>query len=283
MPSALVTGSSSGFGRGVVSALLARGFSVYASLRDAERRAGLFEAEQLACGERLVLLTLDVTDPVQRQAAAERVLAGGPLDCLINNAGYAQFGALEDVDEAQLRRQFEVNFFGAALLTRALLPALRAARGVVLNVSSVFGFSAFPLSSVYCASKYALEGLSEALYYELRPHGVRVGLVEPGGHRTGFGAAVEWGRFDNSAYAPETAGYRRLHGTLVTRPNGTSPDAVVRTLVRLAEAAHVPLRSVVGRDASLTAALQRILPEALRAPATSALLARMLRRAGASP
>jgi len=280
--SVLVTGSSSGFGRGVVTALLARGWKVYATLRDAERRAAEFAAEKAAHGERLVLLSLDVTDARQRAAVVERVLADGRLDCLVNNAGYAQFGALEDLDEEQLRRQMEVNFFGAALLTRALLPALRAARGVVLNVSSVFGFSGFPLTGAYCASKYALEGLSEALYYELLPHGVRVGLVEPGGHRTGFGAAVEWGRTQHDTYAAETAGYRRLHGKISSRPDGTPPDAVVGALVRLAEARRVPLRTVVGRDARATAALRRIVPERLRAPATGALLARLFRRGSAT-
>ena len=282
MPSALITGSSSGFGRGVVSELLDRGYRVYATLRDAAERSAAFAGERERHGVRLQLFSLDVTDAAQRQAVIERVLSDGPLDCLINNAGYAQFGALEDLDEAQLRQQFEVNFFGAALLTRGLLPALRSARGVVLNVSSVFGFSGFPLSSAYCASKYALEGLSEALYHELRPHGVRVGLVEPGGHRTGFGAATQWGSASTPAYVDATDGYRRLHQHLTTRPEGTPPDAVVRTLVRLAQAERVPLRTVVGRDASLTAALQRLLPERVLAPITSAFTARMLRRGGAA-
>jgi NAD(P)-dependent dehydrogenase (short-subunit alcohol dehydrogenase family) len=282
MRSALVTGSSSGFGRGVVSALLMRGWRVYATARNAAARADEFAATAAVHGQRLVLLSLDVTNRAEREAVAARVRTDGALDCLINNAGYAQFGALEDLDEAQLRRQLEVNFFGAALLTRALLPELRAARGVILNVSSVFGFTAFPLTSAYCASKYALEGLSEALYYELRPHGVRVGLVEPGGHRTGFGAAVEWGRAADGFYTPETRGYQRLHERLSTRPEGTPPDAVIATLVRLAEAKKVPLRTVVGRDARAAALLRRLVPERWRAPAQSAMVARFLRRAGAA-
>ncbi|MDB4968634.1 MAG: SDR-family protein [Myxococcales bacterium] len=282
MRTSLVTGSSSGFGRGLVSALLARGWKVYATLRDADARAGDFAADREAHGDRLVLLALDVTDGAQRDAVARRVAADGSLDCLVNNAGYAQFGALEDLDEAQLRRQLEVNFFGAALLTRALLPALRAARGSVLNVSSVFGFSGFPLTGAYCASKYALEGLSESLYYELAPHGVRVGLVEPGGFRTRFGASVEWGHAENAVYGAQTRGYRKLHAKIGARPNGTPPDAVIATLVRLAEARRVPLRTVVGRDALATALLQRLVPEWLRAPATGALLGRLFQRAGAA-
>jgi NAD(P)-dependent dehydrogenase (short-subunit alcohol dehydrogenase family) len=279
MRSVLVTGSSSGFGRAVVSALLGRGWRVYATLRDAPARASLFAADVAAHGPRLTLLSLDVTDAREREAAAARVRADGGLDCLINNAGYAQFGALEDLDEEQLRRQLEVNFFGAALLTRALLPELRQRQGSVLNVSSVFGFSGFPLTGAYCASKFALEGLTESLYYELRPLGVRVGLVEPGGHRTGFGAAVEWGRRQLEAYAGATAGYRRLHARIAGRPRGTPPDGVVRALVRLAEARHVPLRTVVGTDARATAVVRSLVPERLRAPAQSAMLSRLFGKA----
>jgi NAD(P)-dependent dehydrogenase (short-subunit alcohol dehydrogenase family) len=276
MKRALVTGASSGFGRAAVSALLARGWTVYATLRDAEKRASLFADEQSKFGSRLIVLPLDVTDAGQRDDAAARIdFDGGKLDCLINNAGYALFGALEDYDEAQLRRQLEVNFFGAALTTRALLPALRAAGGVILNVSSVFGFSGFPLTSAYCASKWALEGLTESLYYELRPLGVRVGLVEPGGHRTGFGAAIEWGRGQLEAYRALTNGYQRLRARIMNKPDGTPPDGVVRALVRLAEAKHVPLRTVVGTDARATSIVQALVPARLRTPATSAMLTRL--------
>jgi NAD(P)-dependent dehydrogenase (short-subunit alcohol dehydrogenase family) len=278
MNTALVTGASSGFGRQVVTALLARGWRVYATLRDAEGRAALFADDRARFGDRLTLLALDVADAAQRDAAVARVRADGGLDCLINNAGFAVFGALEDLDEEQLRRQFEVNFFGAALLTRALLPELRQRRGVVLMVSSVFGFTGFPLTGAYCSSKYALEGLTESLYYELAPLGVRVGLVEPGGHRTGFGAALEWGRGHSDAYARLTDGYRRLRDRIMERPGATPPDGVVKALVRLAEARHVPLRTVVGKDAHATALLQLLVPERLRVPATSRMLTRLLTR-----
>jgi NAD(P)-dependent dehydrogenase (short-subunit alcohol dehydrogenase family) len=272
----LVTGSSSGFGRLVVSALLGRGWHVYATLRDAEARAELFALDRERHGARLVLLPLDVTDAGQRAAVAARVAADGGLDCLINNAGYALCGALEDLDEAQLRHQLEVNFFGAALVTKALLPGLRANQGVVLNVSSVFGITGFPLTGAYCASKYALEGLTESLYYELKPLGVRVGLVEPGGHRTNFGASIEWGAGATEAYRALTAGYHRLRERITSRPNATGPEGVVATLVRLAEARSVPLRTVVGKDALFTAALQALVPERLRAPAMSAMVTRLL-------
>jgi NAD(P)-dependent dehydrogenase (short-subunit alcohol dehydrogenase family) len=280
--SALVTGSSSGFGRLVVSALLGRGWRVYATLRDATTRASLFALDRERHGDRLVILPLDVTDAAERDAVAARIHADGGLDCLINNAGYALFGALEDLDEAQLRQQLEVNFFGAALLTRALLPELRARRGVILNVSSVFGITGFPLTGAYCASKYALEGLTESLYYELKPLGVRVGLVEPGGHRTGFGAAIEWGTGAVEAYRALTAGYQRLRVRIMERPNAAGPEGVVAALVRLAEARHVPLRTVVGKDARFTAVLQRLVPERLRAPATSAMLTHLLTKGSTS-
>jgi NAD(P)-dependent dehydrogenase (short-subunit alcohol dehydrogenase family) len=192
MRRALVTGSSTGIGRLAVSELLRRGWSVLATMRRADERRDLFAEELAANPGTLEVMSLDVADAGERAAVAAHVMETGVLDCLINNAGYGLFGALEDLSEEQLRRQFEVNFFGAALLTRDLLPALRRCGGSVLLVSSVLGRTGFPLTSGYCASKYALEGLGEALYYELQPLGVRVGIVEPGGRRTRFGDNVEW-------------------------------------------------------------------------------------------
>jgi NAD(P)-dependent dehydrogenase (short-subunit alcohol dehydrogenase family) len=276
MRTALVTGSSSGFGRGVVTALLERGWKVYATLRDAPKRKHLFAEDAKKYGDRLVLLALDVTEAAERAAVIAKVNADGRLDCLINNAGYGLFGACEDLSEQQLRRQLEVNFFSVVLLTKELLPALRAARGVLLNVSSAFGATGFPLTGAYCASKFALEGWSESLYYELKPHGVRVGVVAPGGHRTGFVANLQWAAAKSATYAAQVAGYQRLQQKL-SSGKGTPGDGVVRTLVRLAEAKHVPLRTAVGKDAQALAAFQGLLPRGLRAPASSFLFSRLLR------
>jgi len=184
------------------------------------------------------------------------------LDCLVNNAGYGLFGAFEDLAEHQIRRQLEVNFFGAALLTRELLPALRRRRGRVINISSVVGFCALPLSSAYCSSKFALEGLSESLFHELRPCGVQVALVEPGRFRTRFGDNVRWGERSldaASAYARQTANYRRLKERY-SSGEGVPAGPVVRAVLRLAHARRMPLRTRVGRDAAAAHWARRLLP-----------------------
>jgi NAD(P)-dependent dehydrogenase (short-subunit alcohol dehydrogenase family) len=269
---ALISGTSSGFGRALVPTLLARGFRVIATLRRADERRDIFAEEAQKYGDRLVVLSLDVTRDDERAAVARAV--GDTLDCLVNNAGYALFGALEDATEDQLRAQIDVNLVGAMLLTRALLPALRAARGTIINVSSVFGYSAFPLTSAYCASKYGLEGFSEALYHELAPHGVRVHLVEPGGHKTGFASNVEWSKGSSATYAEETRGYRAFKTKLEKKP-GAPAERVVQKIALLAERPSKTLRVRVGADARAMA-LFNLAPQALSLPAWTHAARRML-------
>lgn len=144
---------------------LENGWTVYATMRRANERRAIFEKELATHGNQLYILELDVTSTEDRRAVANALPKG--LDCLINNVGCMFLGALEDCAEEEIRAQFEVNFFAPTLLTQELLPQLREQKGTVINVSSVFGFLTWPLSSVYCASKYALEGLTESLRQEL--------------------------------------------------------------------------------------------------------------------
>jgi NAD(P)-dependent dehydrogenase (short-subunit alcohol dehydrogenase family) len=259
----LITGCSSGFGQAMVRAFAREGFLVLATARGVASRPALVADLEREAPGRVTVLSLDVTDPRERAAVAAAVRARREgLECLVNNAGYGLFGALEDLAPDQIRRQLEVNVLGAVLLTRELLPSLRAARGRVINVSSVLGYAGFPLTSAYCASKFALEGFSEALRLELRSHGVGVALVEPGGHRTRFADNVEWGAasFDpRSAYARQSEAYRRRLETRRSRP-GASPDAVAAAVVRLALARRMPPRRRVGHDARLVHLLKGILP-----------------------
>ncbi len=271
MSRVLITGTSSGFGRDMVSALLARGHEVVATLRDADTRQDLFARELSQYGQQLRTMSLDVTSANERAQVVAAL--DGKVDALVNNAGYALFGALEDMTEAQLRMQLEVNFMGAALLTQGLLPALRLSRGALINVSSVFGYSAFPLTAAYCASKYALEGLSEALYHELRPHGVRVHLIEPGGHRTEFGSSIDWAANTHPPYASQTAAYHGLREKLESKP-GRPTTAVVDCVIRLVERPSRRLRIPIGPDALLTAAFKR-LPDRVSTPMTALLMDRL--------
>ncbi len=274
----LITGCSSGFGRLLVPAFLARGWEVVATLRRADERAGLFEAERAQHGARLELASLDVTDADARARVVEAA-GGRPLHALVNNAGYGQLGALEDLCDDDLRRQLDTNVLGAAALTRGLLPALRDGRGALVFVSSIMGRAGYPLSSAYCASKFALEGLGEALFHELRPHGVRVHLVEPGAHRTGFGDGARWGAGAVPAYAGQTRGFRAFLARLRAGP-GNPPDPVVRAIVRACERPSGRLRLPIGRDARFTRLLGA-LPDRLRLWVFARVFARALRDPGA--
>jgi NAD(P)-dependent dehydrogenase (short-subunit alcohol dehydrogenase family) len=280
----LLTGTSSGFGRLLVPEFLRQGWTVIASLRDAEQRAELFKNEMSSAPGRLFLFSLDVSDERDRGAAAEFISEhfDGRLDCLVNNAGYGLFGALEDLSEAQIRQQFEVNFFGLVLLTRRLLPQIRRAQGRIINLSSVLGYTGMPLASLYCASKFAVEGFSEGLYHELKAHRVQVALVEPGAFRTSFSDKQAWGEhsFDQgSPYHRQTEAYNRYREQRATG-EGVSPEPVIKAVMKLAASRQMPMRVRCGKDAKGVYALQRLLPESLQTAVLTKVYARLFPDSG---
>lgn len=264
---ALVTGCSSGFGLGIAQALVARGWIVLAGVRDQAR------APAALAGARLV--ALDLADEAQIVAVAAGIAR---LDCLVNNAGYALNGPFSTYTGAQMRHQMQVNVLGPALLTQQLLPALAASRGRVINVSSLAGEVGLPMNSLYCATKFALEGLSESLRHELGCHGIQVALVEPGGFRTRFAANMVWGERPLAADgrdARQFAAYRDSQSKMLARP-GRDPAAVVDVVVRLVESDRMPLRTRVGTDVKSARLLKRWLPEGVAAALVGALLRRKL-------
>jgi NAD(P)-dependent dehydrogenase (short-subunit alcohol dehydrogenase family) len=174
MPSALITGTSSGLGRGAAEQLTALGWDVLGTVLDASHAEGLpFDT-----------VVVDVTDDDAVARLGAQVRERGPLDALVNNAGIAMSGPWEEITPAELRRQLAVNLVGAMAVTGACLPAVRAAQGVVVCISSVSGQAGDPLMGPYNASKFGIEGACEALRQEVRPFGVRVVLIEPGPFRT---------------------------------------------------------------------------------------------------
>ena len=178
----LVTGASTGIGRLCAERLAASGWRVFG----AARSAGAIEA---APGSNLEWLPMDVTDDDSVQTAIDTILAQtGRIDAIVNNAGFSMRGSVEDVPMEEARAIFETNFFGALRVCRAAAPALRARGGYIVNMSSLAGVVGLPFTGHYCATKFALEGLSECLRYEMRPYGVHVVLVEPGDYRTGIQA-----------------------------------------------------------------------------------------------
>ncbi len=179
-----VTGAARGIGAEIVKAALAHGDQVVATGRDPARIAETFAAAP----DRLLALALDVTDEAQAHAAAHAATAKfGRIDVLVNNAGYGQLGAFEEGTDADARAQFETNVFGLMNVTRAVLPAMRKQRGGhVFQLSSIAGLRGGPGGSLYCASKWAVEGFSESLAQEVEPFGIRVTVIEPGFFRTDF-------------------------------------------------------------------------------------------------
>lgn len=228
-----------------------RGWRVIACVRDPERASATLSGCEV--------VQLDVTDGAQIASLAARI---DRLDCLVNNAGYALTGPLSTYDANQMRTQLEVNVLGPALLIQALLPALARARGRVINVGSLAGEIGLPLNALYCASKAAVHGLTDALRHELSDHGIQVAAVVPGGHRTRFMPNMVWGSRVPEAGSVETrqlGAYRDWQQRRAGQP-GRSPDPVVQAVVRLTESRRMPRRVYVGRDARLARRLIQLLP-----------------------
>ena len=183
MKTIVITGSSSGIGKATAKHFAAQGWRVAATMRKPENETELGELENVS------LYQLDVTDEASIAGATEKILADmGTVDVVLNNAGYGLVGPFEAASMAQIRSQFETNVFGLMEVTRAFLPHFRANKaGMFLNVSSIGGLITFPLISLYHSTKWAVEGFSESLSYELGSLGIQVKLIEPGGVATDFG------------------------------------------------------------------------------------------------
>ncbi|MFF1611271.1 oxidoreductase [Amycolatopsis sp. NPDC058278] len=242
----LITGCSAGFGQEIALAALAAGDRVLATARRPETLAELRERG----GDRLRTAALDVTDAGQIDTAVQAALeAFGRIDVVVNNAGSGSVGAVEELTMDELRALMDVMFFGAVAVTKAVLPHLRAqGSGTVVQISSMGGQLSPPGFGAYCAAKFALEGLSEALAAEVAPFGVRVLIVEPGAFRTEFGG----GRMHRSrtieAYAVSTGGTREA----VENMDGTQPGDPAKAaaaIVRAVGSDDAPLRLALGADA----------------------------------
>jgi NAD(P)-dependent dehydrogenase (short-subunit alcohol dehydrogenase family) len=242
-----ITGVSSGFGRSLAEAILARGDKVVGTVRNTEQIATF---EQLA-PDRAYGVLLDVTEAAAVPQAVEQALArAGSIDVLVNNAGYGLFGALEEISNAEARQVFDTNFYGTVNTIRAVLPHFRQrGGGHIVNLSSVAGLIGIVGCSFYCASKHAVEGLSESLARELKPFGVHVMLVEPGGFRTNFaGGSMRWSEAVSPAYADTVGKIRQFmssyHGT-----QAGDPAKAAAAIIRAVLAEEPPLRLALGPDA----------------------------------
>ncbi len=239
-----ITGCSTGFGRALAERVLARGWRVVATARDAARVTDLADGAD----DRVLALALDVTDPAQVAAAVTTAEARfGRIDVLVNNAGYGYQASIEEGEDDEIRAQFEANVFGLFALTRAVLPGMRTrGSGHVINITSVAGLVGFPGSGYYAASKHAVEGFTDALAAEGAPIGIHATCVEPGPFRTDWaGRSLRQTPVRIDAYA-ETAGVR-LDST--RGYSGTQPGDPVRAaaaMIALAEEEAPPRHMVLG-------------------------------------
>jgi NAD(P)-dependent dehydrogenase (short-subunit alcohol dehydrogenase family) len=239
-----ITGASSGFGQAIAAAALDRGDRVVATARRAD-------ALEHLDGERVLPVALDVTRPEDREAAVRQAVERfGRIDVLVNNAGRTQVGAVEETTDDELRALFELHFFGPAALTRLVLPLMRRqGGGAIVQMSSVGGQVTAPGFGAYCATKFALEGLTETLRDEVEGFGIRTLIVEPGAFRTGLfrrDAAYESAAMPE--YAPTVGATRDyVRGNHGTQPG--DPAKAASAILAALDAPDPPLRLVLGADA----------------------------------
>ncbi len=253
----LVTGASSGIGLACATHLANQGFRVYGTSRRAVAGA--------ATGS-FTMLAADVTDDSSVHALVQAVLdREGRLDILVNNAGMAIAGPVENTSTEEAKRQLEVNFFGAFRVCRAVLPAMRSQRsGVIVNIGSIGGVVAIPYQAMYSASKFALEGLSEALRMEVRPFGIKVVIIQPGDHRTALTEnrrVTELSREGNPYHQTFAAA---LAQTARDEQTGPGPEPIARLLHRIVKKRNPRLRYTIGPVAQRgVVLLKRLAPNSL--------------------
>lgn len=262
-PVALITGTSSGFGMLASIALAKKGYHVISSMRNSHRATPLHAYIQEERIDNIEIVELDVTNHEEIPVKVNEVISRyGKIDILINNAGYAEGGLVEDVDIKAYRKQFETNFFGLVAVTKAALPFMRKQKsGRIINMSSVSGRSGFPILSPYVSSKFAVEGFSECLRLEMLPYGVYVTLIEPGPYKTEI-----WDKgFINKESTQSSANKEMLHVVLSevekSAKNASDPKEVVDLLLHVIEAKRPKLRYLVGKGMKTLLFLKRYIPE----------------------
>jgi len=226
---AIVTGSSSGIGYETALLLARNGFRTYATMRNLEKGKSISD---IARKEKLELhtLPLDVTNEESVNQAIKTIKSdAGRIDVLVNNAGYGLTGSLEDLSMNEIKAQYETNVFGLIRVTQAVLPTMREQKsGIIVNISSIGGKMAMPLSSPYIGTKFAVEGLSESIAYDLEPFGIKVVIIEPGAIKTNFGTGMVVTEKNLNPSSPYFKGMQQLKGALNSLlKNGSLPTKVV--------------------------------------------------------
>jgi len=247
---AIVTGSSRGIGFETALALAREGYYTYATMRDTKKGN---QIKEIAKKENLKLevIELDVDKDKTIQGAINKIIKEkNRIDVLVNNAGYTLFGCLEDLSMDDLKAQFETNFFGVVRISQAVIPIMRKQKsGTIVNVSSVAGRIGFPVSPAYISSKFALEGLSESMRYELSPFGINTIIIEPGVIKTNFMSSMKKSMKPDSVYKDITN--KVIVGISMMAEMGTPPQEVARTIIKAIQSENPLPRYIVGNDAAM--------------------------------
>jgi NAD(P)-dependent dehydrogenase (short-subunit alcohol dehydrogenase family) len=248
---ALVTGSSSGIGFETALALARENYFTFASMRNTDKAGKI---QEIAKKENLNLevIELDVDKEESIKSAVKKIQEQkGRIDVLVNNAGYGLFGCVEDITIDDLKAQFETNFFGVVRLIQEITPTMRKhGSGIIVNVSSVAGRIGFPGTPAYISSKFALEGLSECMRYELSPFGIKTIIIEPGVIKTDFFSSMKVAKGKpDSPYKEITE--KVMNGVKMMAEMGTPPDEVAKTIIKAIQTKEPLPRYIVGTDASM--------------------------------
>ena len=248
---AVVTGTSSGIGFETALALARANYFTYATMRDTSKRKNI---DEIAKSESLQIkvIELDVDKKESIKSAIKDILTQkGRIDVLVNNAGYGLFGCLEDISIEELKAQFETNFFGIVSLIQEIAPIMRRqGSGTIVNVSSIAGRIGFPGTPAYISSKFALEGLSECMRYEMSPFGIRTIIIEPGVIKTNFFSSMKVTEpKPNSPYIETTQ--KVMDAVKMMAEMGTAPVEVANTILKAIQTEEPLPRYIVGNDASM--------------------------------
>jgi len=249
---ALVTGSSSGIGFETSLALAREGYHTYASMRDTKKGAKI---QEIAKKENLpiTIIPLDVDKPESIKSAINQIMSESKrIDVLVNNAGYGVFGCLEDLTVEELKAQFDTNFFSVVRLIQEVAPIMRKQKtGAIVNISSVAGKIGFPGSPAYISSKFALEGLSECLRYELSPFGVNTIIIEPGVIKTNFFDSMKMPKNAKADSPYKDITNKVVAGVKMMAEMGTPPKEVADVIIKALKEKNPLPRYPVGNDASM--------------------------------
>ena len=242
-----ITGCSTGFGRDLAKAVLAKGYRCVVTARNPK------QVEDIAAGykETALVLELDVTDRSEVESSVKAAESHfGRIDVLVNNAGIGYFGAIEESDEAEVKRMFDINLWGLSAMTRAVLPGMRKRRsGHIVNISSIGGLTAYPALAYYHASKFAVEGFSETLAKEVAHLGIKVTLVEPSGFRTDWAGRSAKDVKNSIADYAESAGQNLKSLRAASGKQAGDPKRAAEAIIKAVESKEPPLHLLLGKAA----------------------------------